>query len=99
LRCVAVIAGVLGRAAQLGRARRLEDAKRGYVTWDMERDVAKYMARENKRKTEETKSKVQKRLKDPSLEENAGPFERAGIVALREALATGLDEEDVEQKR
>src|SRR5690348_12475730 len=33
IRCVEIIAGVLGRAGEAGQARRLEDAKLGISTW------------------------------------------------------------------
>ncbi len=33
LRCIQVIAGVLGRAGEAGQKRRLEDAENGVVTW------------------------------------------------------------------
>lgn len=33
LRCVQLIAGVLGRAGEIGQRKRLEAAKRGDVTW------------------------------------------------------------------
>lgn len=33
LRCIQVIAGVLGRAGEAGQKKRLEDAKNGHITW------------------------------------------------------------------
>jgi len=33
LRCIQVIAGVLGRAGEAGQKKRLEDAKSGRITW------------------------------------------------------------------
>lgn len=39
LRCIQVIAGVLGRAGEEGQRRRLEDAKNGHVTWETPVDI------------------------------------------------------------
>ena len=33
MRCIQVIAGVLGRAGEAGQKKRLEDAKTGIMTW------------------------------------------------------------------
>lgn len=46
LRSVGVIAGVLGRAGQAGRRRRLEAAKKGEMTWSTPPDVQAYMSEE-----------------------------------------------------
>ncbi|KAH9993276.1 37S ribosomal protein MRP4 [Xylariaceae sp. FL0662B] len=43
LRGVAVIASVLGRAGEAGQKRRLEDARKGKVTWHTPLDVQKFM--------------------------------------------------------
>ncbi|KAH8174800.1 ribosomal protein s2 domain-containing protein [Sarocladium implicatum] len=46
LRSVAVIGGVLGRAGQKGRQRRLADAAKGEVTWQTTAEVQSYMQSE-----------------------------------------------------
>ncbi|KAJ9148564.1 40S ribosomal protein mrp4 [Pleurostoma richardsiae] len=50
LRTVAVIGGVLGRAAQLGNQRRRREAKQGVVTWESPTDVKKFVALETERR-------------------------------------------------
>lgn len=46
LRSVALIGGVLGRAGELGRKRRLRDAAEGIVSWENSRDMDKYLGKE-----------------------------------------------------
>ncbi|CAK7217252.1 hypothetical protein SBRCBS47491_003101 [Sporothrix bragantina] len=48
LRMAAVVAGVLGRAGEMGQKRRLRDAKDGIVTWENSEEVARYMNKTNK---------------------------------------------------
>lgn len=48
LRSAALVAGVLGRAGELGQKRRLRDAKEGIVTWENAEDVARYMSKQNR---------------------------------------------------
>lgn len=43
LRSVSVIAGVLGRAGEIGQKRRLADAAKGIVTWYRPHEVSKFM--------------------------------------------------------
>lgn len=43
LRCVSVIAGVLGRAGERGQARRMAEAKKGICTWRNPAEVQKFM--------------------------------------------------------
>ncbi|CAK7218544.1 hypothetical protein SCUCBS95973_003524 [Sporothrix curviconia] len=47
LRTAAVVAGVLGRAGEMGQKRRLRDAKDGIVTWENSEEMARYMAKTN----------------------------------------------------
>ncbi|EJT75657.1 hypothetical protein GGTG_05589 [Gaeumannomyces tritici R3-111a-1] len=46
LRSIAVICGVLGRAAEQGQKRRLEAAATGIVAWENPTDVAKFLRKE-----------------------------------------------------
>ena len=43
LRSVGTIAGILGRAAELGNKRRLRDAKQGIVAWETPADVQRFI--------------------------------------------------------
>jgi small subunit ribosomal protein S2 len=43
---MAVVAGVLGRAGQMGKERRLQDASRGSVSWSTSPELAKHMKKE-----------------------------------------------------
>lgn len=43
LRCVATIAGILGRAAEIGHKRRLRDAQQGIVAWETPADVQRFI--------------------------------------------------------
>ncbi|CAK7564137.1 MAG: hypothetical protein SEPTF4163_002021 [Sporothrix epigloea] len=47
LRTAAVVAGVLGRAGEMGQKRRLRDAKDGIVTWENSEEMARYMDKTN----------------------------------------------------
>ena len=47
LRTAAVVAGVLGRAGEMGQKRRLRDAKDGIVTWENSEEMARYMVKTN----------------------------------------------------
>ncbi|KAI2624530.1 hypothetical protein GGS21DRAFT_541255 [Xylaria nigripes] len=49
LRCLAVIASVLGRAGEMGHSRRLADAKLGVVKWRTTLEIQNYMAISRKR--------------------------------------------------
>ncbi|KAG6018115.1 hypothetical protein E4U54_002725 [Claviceps lovelessii] len=46
LRAMAVVAGVLGRAGQKGKERRLRDASRGSVPWDTSPELTRHMNKE-----------------------------------------------------
>ncbi len=49
LRSVALIAGVLSRAGEIGQKRRLRDAEAGIVTWETPVEVAHYMDQRSRR--------------------------------------------------
>lgn len=44
LRCVQLIAGVLGRAGESGQKKRLEAAEKGTVTWETPQIVEQWMS-------------------------------------------------------
>jgi small subunit ribosomal protein S2 len=78
LRCVEVIAGVLGRAGEAGQKKRLEAAKTGSVTWtppdmlgtpNVEQEQTMTAAEIAKRKREEKKAKQQKPEESESNDE------------------------------
>ncbi|KAG5929863.1 hypothetical protein E4U42_004255 [Claviceps africana] len=48
LRAMAVVAGVLGKAGQKGKERRLQDASRGRVPWDMSPELTRHIEKEVK---------------------------------------------------
>jgi small subunit ribosomal protein S2 len=50
LRCIQVIAGVLGRAGEKGQQKRLEAAKRGEITWLPPPGLGKPITEEEKAK-------------------------------------------------
>ena len=60
LRSIALIAGVLGRAGEMGNTRRKRDAKKGIVAWESETEVDWYMTKHyeatNKRTAEQDKA-------------------------------------------
>ncbi|KAF5018939.1 hypothetical protein F66182_9066 [Fusarium sp. NRRL 66182] len=56
LRAMAVVGGVLGRAAQRGQERRLEAAKKGVASWENPPDLVQHMQREKKAAIAERKN-------------------------------------------
>ncbi|KAK7431535.1 hypothetical protein QQZ08_002026 [Neonectria magnoliae] len=56
LRAMAVVAGVLGRAGEAGRKRRLEDAAKGSVAWSNPEDLDQHIQKETKAAIEERKA-------------------------------------------
>ena len=68
MRSIAVIAGVLGRAGEIGQRRRKKDAEAGIVAWLNPSDVVKYIELENERLEEEalTQAEQAKAAKDTS---------------------------------
>lgn len=58
LRSIAVICGVLGRAAQQGQARRLEAAATGIVAWENSTDIAKFLEKEATEAADAAKDEV-----------------------------------------
>ena len=56
LRCIQVIAGVLGRAGEAGQRKRLEAAKTGEVTWRPPPGLGKPVTEEEKRRKEALES-------------------------------------------
>lgn len=68
LRCIQVIAGVLGRAGESGQQKRLEAAKTGVVTWLPPPGLGKPVTEEDRRKAVETKETEKKAIK-PDIDE------------------------------
>lgn len=69
---MAVVGGVLGRAGEAGKNRRLEDAKQGTVSWQNPEEVQRHMRKEVKAAIEERKAvmgKMQNNLEGFSEEE------------------------------
>ncbi|KAI6363663.1 hypothetical protein MCOR25_005840 [Pyricularia grisea] len=72
LRSMAVIAGVLGRAGELGQKRRLADAKGGQVHWENPADVARFLDALNRDAIEATRQQMEVEVKEEQrLLENA----------------------------
>lgn len=69
---MAVIAGVLGRAGELGQKRRLADAKGGQVHWENPADVARFLDALNRDAIEATRQQMEVEVKEEQrLLENA----------------------------
>jgi len=58
MRSVGLIAGVLGRAGQMGHARRRRAAKKGNVTWPTETEVAWFMDKQLQTKRSQTAART-----------------------------------------
>lgn len=58
IRCITLIAAVLGRAGERGQARRLADANEGIVTWETPREVANFIERDAREKAKAAKQAV-----------------------------------------
>lgn len=103
LRCIQVIAGVLGRAGESGQAKRLLAAKTGEITWlpppglgkpfDEEAEKRKVEAAAKKRKEEEEK-KALAATDDP---EYGNPEKFEGSMAeFKDAMAAGREGLDMD---
>ncbi|KAI1174762.1 37S ribosomal protein MRP4 [Nemania sp. FL0916] len=65
LRCLSVISSVLGRAGEIGHARRLQDAKMGIVEWKTPLDVASFTTTQRQEAEKEAaKSAAEKSAKE-----------------------------------
>lgn len=71
LRCIQVIAGVLGRAGEDGQRKRLEKARTGEVTWLPPPGLGKPMTEEDRIKEAEAR-KAAKNFKRPSDQTRGG---------------------------
>ncbi|KAI6714649.1 hypothetical protein B2J93_5678 [Marssonina coronariae] len=79
LRCVQVIAGVLGRAGEEGQRKRLEDAKTGKVTWLPTPGLGKpFNEEEEKAKEAAAVLKAQNRTQEIEREKDARLNEQGG---------------------
>lgn len=79
LRCIQVIAGVLGRAGEAGQKARLEAAERGHLTFQPDRRLFDPNAAEEAEEEDEL------------LEKNAAAVTEGGLIDVKEA-ETKMDE-------
>lgn len=102
LRAAAVIAGVLGRAGQMGRRRRLEAAAGGEVTWRTSAEISRHMKKETQltlSKRKQVMSRIQDQVEGFSDEEkallrrrhqaDAGEVDEAAMMEMLGAAASG----------
>ena len=76
LRCVQLIAGILGRAGEAGQQKRLEAAKAGEVTWLPPPGLGKPVTDDDRRKAAEAKrqKKQKERLEKVDKDSYTGPL-------------------------
>ncbi|KAH8592316.1 ribosomal protein S2, flavodoxin-like domain-containing protein [Bisporella sp. PMI_857] len=70
LRCVQVIAGVLGRAAEAGQEKRLAAAAKGIVTWEPPKGLGLPVTEEDKVKAEKRRVAAAQREKEAAIEKD-----------------------------
>ena len=77
IRCMQVVAGVLGRAGEEGQRKRLEAAKTGKVTWLAPPNLGRpFSAEEEKRKASAEADSERKRLLEDKAEEERAQVRR-----------------------
>ncbi len=62
MRCIQVIAGVLGRAGEEGQRKRLEAAKSGHVTWSPPQGLGRPIREEDEKKKEDAAIAIAKAM-------------------------------------
>jgi small subunit ribosomal protein S2 len=82
LRCIQVIAGVLGRAGQSGQKKRLEAAKTGEVTWLPPPGLGKPKEEEKKAAATatSTKPKADIDIDEDEVEHTRGTRSKKGLI-------------------
>jgi small subunit ribosomal protein S2 len=88
LRCIQVIAGVLGRAGQSGQEKRLEAAKTGEVTWLSPPGLGKPKKEDEEKKAAATATPITPKadidIEEGKLKHTRGPWSKKGIIDLED---------------
>jgi hypothetical protein len=90
IRCITLIAAVLGRAGERGQARRLADANEGIVTWETPREVANFIERDAREKAKAAKQAVDEAKASGELSDKP-PLTREEFLSDDQLLAEMLE--------
>jgi hypothetical protein len=94
LRTSTVIAGVLGRAGQRGKERRIKDAANGEVTWENPMEISVFLNLEKRRKGQEEEA-----ARAASEAEDGGPQDMDGVMTAAQLEAHQLLQELERERR
>jgi len=84
LRCVQLIAGVLGRAGESGQSKRMEAAESGKVTWETPQMLQDWWEEEQALKLKDDKER--RKLRNSSERENKVAMTKQELLGLAETL-------------